>query len=202
MQSCTDNIRTIYIPQYEQRYLPSSLGKDLEETNQEQWQILENKTVALFPVYAEEKNSTEFATSLTKETLETLKKQNLFSDIKLISSENIPDDSQILYETYTDAVNAYLFTEKETAKHLANILEVQFFVFIQIVFWPCQSCETEDRIHLRMVLINTDSGSVLWIGDNFLGEIDKYDNDRIKETANELYDKILVSFLEQFSKNK
>ena len=159
------------------------------------------KSAAIFLVNNSLKTPPVIINNLDRLFTTKLLESNLFVSVKpteqvnnqLIKHAQIKQLSNIYLETLTNIS----VSDKDISRPMAEYLNVDNFVVLQIDNWPCSECLLYDRIRIKIKIVNAQSSAILWTGIDEIYTLD-YQSEHFPEMANILLTDLFQNFYNRF----
>ena len=192
--SCTDNIQTyiVPIPEYYAEFIKNEKGIDAAELED-----VIGKKVVFFQVLDETEifpSSKEYEDIVIKRIREFGLLGEVIS-IEELQTQFTPE-LKLERDQYLGIFRFSKISNREFTQKLKNQFGVDFSLFYQINFWPCEICNNKGFMSMNMVMVNNLSGYVVWVSDNELF-ID-YDDPELDSAAADMREGLLASFSDSF----
>jgi len=159
------------------------------------------KSAAVFLVNNSPKTPPEIIKDLDQIFIKKLLESNLFVSAKPTEQVNkqLIKHAQIkqLSEIYLDTLTNISISDKDISRPMAEYLNVDNFVVLQIDNWPCSECLLHDRIRLKIKVVNATSSAILWTGIDEIFTLD-YRSEHFPEMANILLTDLFQNFYNRF----
>jgi len=103
-------------------------------------------------------------------------------------------------EMYLDSLVFVSVSDKDISNPLGKYLEVENFLVFQIDQWPSTDSNSQHSFLMKLRLIDTESGHVIWTGIAENRELNQEESTNIDRTALNLASKLAESFFHCFKK--
>jgi hypothetical protein len=180
-------------------HISRSLEKD-SEYNFQYFDIL-GKTAGVFLINNAVKIPGEVINSFSQMSTNRLKETNLFESIvppkRVIELLNKHGKIKQLSSIYMDTLTNISISDKDISKPMAEYLNVNSFFVLQVDNWPCSECLLQDRIRIKIKIVNAEFSEILWTG---IDEIFTSDNpsEQFPEIAKILLTDLFDNFYNRF----
>jgi len=159
------------------------------------------KSAAIFLVNNSAKTPPVIINNLDQLFTKKLLESNLFVAVKPSEQVNkqLIKQAQIkqLSEIYLDTLTNISVSDKDISRPMAEYLNVDNLVVLQIDNWPCSECLLDDRIRIKIKIVNAHSSAILWTGIDEIYTLN-YQSDHFPEMANILLTDLFQNFYNRF----
>lgn len=126
------------------------------------------KTAAVFLINNAVKIPGEVTNSFAQTLTTQLEASKLFESIvppvQVVELLNKHGKIKQLSSIYMDTLTNISISDKDISKPMAEYLNVDSFFVLQIDNWPCPECLLQDRIRIKIKIVNADFSEILWTG--------------------------------------
>ncbi|MCP4295116.1 MAG: hypothetical protein GY786_05880 [Proteobacteria bacterium] len=112
---------------------------------------------------------------------------------RLKNDQIIRQASQI----YLDSLVTVAVSDKDLSSIIGDYLEVDSFLVFQVDLWPCSSCVSKDIMSIKLRLVESENGSIVWTGISQKSEVPQEEKE-LELTLHGLTDEVLDLFYNRF----
>ena len=105
-----------------------------------------------------------------------------------------------LKDVYLDSLGIVSVSDKDISNPLGTFLEVDSFLVLQLDQWPCLNCADQRGIGLKLRLVDTKSGLVIWTGIMEANELEPEASNNLEKLTTELVSELVNQFYNYFKK--
>ena len=143
--------------------------------------VIKGKSVAIFPVQVTEAVPHEVKVKIENYILSYMNQLAVFG--KIISKKALNHFFKVngalsqKMEIYLDTFYNDSISDQELINPIAKGLKVDALLFIQIYFWPCRACLTDEILGMKLRLVDGYTGNIIWTGAHEVYDYDETDPD-------------------------
>jgi hypothetical protein len=161
---------TIISEAFSHKYLNKKIDLNEERGNSIfRYNDLLGKRVAILAYVKEEKGIPgELFTKVKGKVYQNVLQTNLFASLLNDAEVNSRLNKQKLLKQettiYLDSLANVAVSDKDISSKVGKYLNSDTFLVYQIDLWPCDNCITKDIMSIKLRLVETGTGAIIWTG--------------------------------------
>ncbi len=161
-------------------------------------------SVTVFSVFVDPTIPAETAATLHQRITDHIKDMPLYSNSLSDDELNslLEQNPRLIQakEIYIDSLTMVSVSDKDISNPLGNYLKVDNFLVFQLDKWPCLECKQGNSIRMKLRLVDTETGYILWTGIAENRKISKKESEDLMILVDELSDRLTENFFNRFKK--
>ncbi len=103
-------------------------------------------------------------------------------------------------DVYLDSLSVVSASNKDISNPLGKYLKTDNFLVFQIDRWPCEDCTVSSGIRMKLRVVDTETGYIVWTGINEKDNVLDEEWGKLETVALDLSNELLENFLDRFKR--
>lgn len=100
-------------------------------------------------------------------------------------------------DIYLDSLVNVAVSDKDLSSKIGQFLNADNFLIYQVDLWPCDSCISKDIMSVKLRLVESANGAIIWTGISQKNEV-LQEKEEMELTLHDLTDEVLDLFYNRF----